>query len=118
MTAMLGACGETEVRPHAPEDSAAVARGRQAAVDLGCGACHTMPGIGWPQGRAGPSLDGFAARAMIAGRLPSRPDVLAAYLRDPQALVPGTAMPAVPMTQGQADDMAAWLYTLDRDDER
>lgn len=86
------------------------ARGKQAIARAGCGACHVIPGIRWPQGQAGPSLEGFAEQGLIAGRLPNRPDLLAAYVRDAPATLPGTTMPAMPLTAAEARDVAAYLY--------
>ena len=40
----------------------AVAQGRQIINRAGCGACHQIPGVAWPEGRLGPSLAGFADR--------------------------------------------------------
>jgi cytochrome c2 len=112
MALLLSACDTPQLVPsEAPVDS--VARGRAVASRLGCGACHAMPGVGWPQGRVGPSLDGFAGRGLIAGRLPNRPDLLARFVRDAPALVPGSAMPAMPMSDADAADIAAWLGSLD-----
>lgn len=111
MGVLLSSCHPTEVRLNQADDRA-IARGRQAAERLGCGACHAMPGIAWPQGKVGPSLGGFGERTMIAGRLPNRPEALALFVRDAPALVPGTAMPAVPMRAEDARDIAAWLQSL------
>ena len=86
-------------------------RGRQAMERVGCGACHDMPGV-WPKGRVGPALGGVARRSLIAGRLPNRPDLLAAFVRDAPRLVPDTAMPAMPLTEEEARDVAAYLYAL------
>lgn len=80
---------------------------------VGCAACHEVPGIDWPQGLAGPSLKGFGASPMIAGRFPNQPEVLTAWLIDAPSLAPETAMPAMPLTEAEARDVAAWLYTLD-----
>lgn len=93
---------------HMPQ--ASVARGMAAIERAGCGACHVIPGIGWPQGQSGPSLAGFADQGLIAGRLPNRPDILAAYLRDAPATLPGTTMPAMPISEREARDIAAFLY--------
>lgn len=85
-------------------------RGKQVIVRAGCGACHVVPGLRWPQGQSGPSLEGFADQGLIAGRLPNRPDLLAAYVRNASATLPGTTMPAMPLTEGEARDVAAYLY--------
>jgi L-cysteine S-thiosulfotransferase len=78
----------------------------------GCTACHQVPGIALATGTVGPSLAGFARRAYIAGRLPNRPMMLTAWLRDPPAIDPETAMPALGLTEPEALDVAAYLYTL------
>lgn len=89
-------------------------RGRLAIERVGCGACHTIEGIRWPQGGSGPALEGFQQRGLIAGRLPNRPDVLAAFVRDAPSLVPDSAMPAMPLTEREARDVAAYLYEIGR----
>jgi mono/diheme cytochrome c family protein len=104
---MLGACNVTQVEPY-EADAHAIARGKAAAQRVGCGACHAIPGL-WPQGTTGPSLTDFARRGMIAGKLPNRPDALAAFLLDPS----GTAMPRQPLTPAEAADIAAYLHSAD-----
>jgi cytochrome c1 len=81
----------------------------------GCGACHRIPGVKWPRGAVGGSLDNLQGQAMIAGRFPNRPEVLIAWLRDAPAMAPDTAMPASRLTKEQARDVAAYLYSLDAD---
>jgi len=88
-------------------------RGRAVIARAGCGACHTIPGI-WPQGEMGPALDRVAQQTLLAGRLPNRPDLLAAFIRDAPRLIPGTAMPAMPIREEEARDAAAYLYSLER----
>lgn len=107
----LAACGASPIERDPPAADA-VARGKEAIVEAGCAACHVIPGISWPRGRVGPPLDGFGDRALIAGRFPNRPDLLAAFLRDAPALVPESAMPPMPLSEGDARDAAAWLATL------
>lgn len=111
MALMLAACDKPAVQPNT-SDPATIERGRAAAARLGCGACHTMPGVDWPQGKVGPALAGFGDRAVFAGRLPNRPEMLARFVTDAPSLVPGTAMPAVPMSDQDAQDIAAWLQSL------
>lgn len=111
MLVMLAACHSPAIEPDAA-DAGTIARGEAAAERLGCGACHAMPGIDWPKGRVGPPLDSFGTRAMVAGRLPNEAPLLAQYVGDAPALVPGSAMPAIPMTEAEARDIAAWLQSL------
>ncbi len=88
------------------------ARGLKVIERVGCGSCHTIPGLFWPKGQAAPPLENLAGRALVAGKLANRPDVLAAFVRDAPALLPATAMPAMPMTEEESRDVAAYLYTL------
>lgn len=86
--------------------------GAQAIAGYGCGACHTVSGVPGARGKVGPALDGVATRAHLAGRLPNDPDTMIRWLEHPQALVPGTGMPEQGVTRRDAQDMAAYLYTL------
>lgn len=88
-------------------------RGRQLVADKGCVACHVFPDVKWPRGRLGPSLDNFGRQGLIAGRLPNQPGVLMQYVRNAPALVPGTAMPAITMSDQEALDVTAYLLTLE-----
>ncbi|WP_374471656.1 c-type cytochrome [Phenylobacterium sp.] len=108
----LAACSDTRVSP-APLAGGDPGRGRTVVAELGCGACHIVPGVSWPRGRVGPSLEGFGARSLIAGRYPNQPPVLIQWVRDAPSLSPRTGMPAIPMTEQEARDVAAYLYTLD-----
>ena len=109
---LLWACQDLAVQPQAVAGADA-GRGRKVIQRVACGACHVIPGVSWPQGRVGPSLDGFAGQALIAGRFPNEPDVLVRWVRDAPSLVPQTGMPAMPITEQEARDVAAYLYTLD-----
>lgn len=100
--------------PQTPVTLASTARGKAAIERVGCAACHTIEGIAWPEGKTAPALAGFDRRALIAGRLPNRPDMLAAFVRDAPALVPGTAMPAMPLSKRESLDVAAYLYASGR----
>lgn len=87
-------------------------QGRAAIKPYGCGACHTIPGVIGARGRVGPSLDGFASRASIAGRFANTPENLVRWIRSPQALEPGSIMPDMGVTEPAARDIAAYLYRL------
>ena len=110
--ALLGACEGEEVPAQLRVIDGSPEFGRALIADYGCTACHAIPGLGAFTGTVGPALDGFGARAYIAGRLPNRPMMLIAWLRDPPAMDPGTAMPALGLTEAEARDVAAYLYTL------
>lgn len=89
-------------------------RGRALIVSgqYGCAACHAISGVRNARGIVGPRLDGFARRSFIAGVAPNRPGQLVAFLQDPPAIAPGTAMPMLGLTETEARDVAAFLYTL------
>lgn len=87
-------------------------RGKAAFVRHGCGACHAIRNVQPAQGQVGPALSGVAARAFLAGRLPNDPQQLTAWIRHPQALQPGVGMPDAGLTEAEARDVAAYLYTL------
>ena len=86
-------------------------RGRQAFVNIGCGGCHTVDGVPQAHGLVGPPLDGIAIRAIIAGKLANNPSNLEHWISSPQSVVPGNAMPDMPMTDRDSRDIAAFLYT-------
>ena len=89
------------------------ARGRREIARLQCGACHEIPGIRAARGSVGPPLEGFARRIYLAGKWPNEPRYLVAWLRDPPAMAPRTAMPALVNDTQSARDIAAYLYTLE-----
>jgi len=86
--------------------------GQLVIAEYGCTACHVIPGVAGFTGTVGPSLDGFGRRAYIGGVLPNRPMMLTAWLRDPPAIDPATAMPALGLSEAEARDVAAYLYSL------
>ena len=87
-------------------------RGARAMVAHGCGACHVIPGVTGARGSVGPPLNGFSERAYVAGVLPNEPGGLVRWLMNPPAHSPETAMPDLGVTEPEARDMAAYLYTL------
>ncbi|MDE2403226.1 MAG: cytochrome c [Sphingomonadales bacterium] len=89
-----------------------VARGEAAVRRFGCTGCHAMSVLRGPSGLVGPPLSGIASRAEIAGSLANTPEHMVAWLRFPQQLRPGCGMPQQPMTEAEARDLAAYLYTL------
>lgn len=87
------------------------ARGEAMFIQYGCGGCHRLAHVRKASGVVGPSLDGIAVRAMIAGKLGNKPDNLERWIRDPQAVSPGTAMPDLDVGERDARDITAFLYT-------
>ena len=87
-------------------------RGKGAIERYGCGACHLVPGVSGARGKVGPSLAGIARRASLAGELANTPDNLLRWIENPQAVKPGTMMPNLGVSEPDARDIAAYLYTL------
>lgn len=85
-------------------------RGVATITTYQCGACHEISGVTNAHGQIGPPLDGIAHRTILAGRLPNTPDNLVRWIRDPQSVDSGTAMPKLGVTEQQARDIAAYLY--------
>ena len=88
------------------------AAGKALIQSYGCGSCHVIPGIRTARGMVGPPLFYYSRRTIIAGELPNTPANLMAWIKNPVAIEPGTAMPDLGVTDSQARDMAAYLYTL------
>ena len=63
--------------------------------------------------KVGPPLRAMGTRRLIAGRLANTPENMVQWLRQPQSIKPGTAMPDMGVTEGHTRDMAAYLATLD-----
>ncbi|HET9572430.1 MAG TPA: cytochrome c oxidase assembly protein [Methyloceanibacter sp.] len=87
-------------------------RGAALIGRIGCGTCHIVPGIPGATGLVGPPLDHMGSRIYIAGVLRNTPDNMIAWLRNPQAIVSGNAMPNMGLDRKQAQDIAGYLYTL------
>ena len=86
--------------------------GKLLLRQFGCGKCHEIPGVADARGRVGPPLEGVADRVYLAGVLANTPENLVAFIRDPRAFHPRTAMPDLGVTEPHARDMAAYLGTL------
>jgi mono/diheme cytochrome c family protein len=87
-------------------------RGIVALRQYGCATCHRIPGVVGADTPVGPSLAHIARRRFIAGIVVNDPQGLIEWLRRPQALHPGSAMPDLGVTERDARDMAAYLYTV------
>ncbi|HZS47517.1 MAG TPA: c-type cytochrome [Blastocatellia bacterium] len=87
-------------------------RGKAAISNFGCGSCHTIPGIAGAEGRVGPPLQGIAGRMYIGGVLTNTPENLMRWIRDPKKIDEKTAMPVIGISESDAKDIAAYLYTL------
>ena len=113
LATVLAACRDDAGPPaHLQVAGGEPERGRSLIQSYGCGTCHTIEGVPGARGRAGPNLSDYASRSMLAGIMPNTPPLLVAWLVDPVAMEPRTAMPAMGITEAEARHIAAYLYTL------
>ncbi len=84
----------------------------QAIQEYGCGTCHKIPGITGADGRVGPKLDDLAGRSLLAGQIPNIPDNLIFWIEHPQFVRPGSDMPEMGVSEEDARNIAAYLYSL------
>ena len=111
---LLGGCvGGNKTRTYRVRMDGNPRQGKQLLQSYGCVSCHTIPGVRGARGVVGPPLMFFSRRTMIAGELPNSPDNLVHWIRDPKSVEAGTAMPNLGVTNDDAHDIAAYLYTLE-----
>jgi cytochrome c2 len=110
---LTAACSETASVQNISIPGADPARGKTTIQRYGCVACHSIPGIGSHGSNVGPPLDKIARRAYLAGVLPNTPAEMVRWLRNPPRVDPRTAMPDMGISEAEAKDIAAYLYTLD-----
>ena len=86
-------------------------RGEALFIQYGCGSCHALHDVRTATGMVGPPLDGVALRVIIGGHLSNTPANMQRWIRDPQHVAPGTAMPDLHVGAADARDITAFLYT-------
>ncbi|HEY8592446.1 MAG TPA: c-type cytochrome [Sphingomicrobium sp.] len=86
-------------------------RGEAMFIQYGCGSCHHMTAVRNATGMVGPPLDTIGLRAIVGGRLANNPANMEKWIRDPQQVSPGTAMPDLNVGAQDARDITAFLYT-------
>jgi cytochrome c2 len=102
----------TRLRAHAATAAGGdPARGEAMFIQYGCGSCHALTNVRTATGMVGPPLDGIALRVIVAGRLANTPGNMQRWIRDPQQISPGTAMPDLNVGETDARDITAFLYT-------
>jgi cytochrome c len=107
-----GCTGGTVVNGYSTYTGGNIHAGKALLQAYGCGSCHVIPGVPGARGLVGPPLLFWARRTYIAGELPNTPDNLVKWIEAPPSVEPGTAMPTLGVSEQQARDMAAYLYTI------
>jgi cytochrome c len=87
-------------------------RGATLIKQYQCGSCHLIPKVSDASGNVGPPLLHVGTRTYIAGFIHNSPDNMSRWIQDPQAALPGNAMPRTGVTPEDARDITAFLYTL------
>jgi cytochrome c len=77
----------------------------------GCMGCHAIPGIPGADGEVGPPLSGLVHRVYIGGVATNSADHLVQWITSPQSLSPQTVMPPSGISEAEARDIAAYLYS-------
>jgi cytochrome c len=106
---VLAAC---VLPPNAVSTGGDSATGGQDLYRLGCGSCHTIPGIVGAHGKVGPSLEGIASHSYVAGQLSNQPPNLERWIQHPHSVHPDSLMPELGVTESQSRNIAAYLYSL------
>jgi len=98
-------------RQPAPEDPQALA-GRRVFESTACINCHAVRGT-VADGRFGPDLTHLMSRATIAsGAAENTPDNLRLWLRNPDAIKPGSLMPAMQVSDSDLDALVRYMQSL------
>jgi cytochrome c oxidase subunit 2 len=96
--------------PAHPSES--VAKGRRIFETTACINCHTVSGT-VANGRFGPDLTHLMSReTLAAGIVPNTRENLRRWIKDPDQLKLGSLMPAMKLTDGELDQVTAYLESL------
>ena len=107
----LSACSDDTTKPSRLVTNGNPARGKTALTSYGCVACHTIPGVQGSNSLTAPPLIGISERSYLAGMVENTPDNLRLWIQHPRKINPHTAMPEQGVTDQDASDIAAYLYT-------
>jgi cytochrome c oxidase subunit 2 len=89
-----------------------VAAGRRVFETTACINCHAVDGTP-ANGRFGPDLTHLMSRATIAsGAAENTTDKLRLWLEDPDAIKPGTLMPAMKLSDADLDALVRYMESL------
>jgi cytochrome c oxidase subunit 2 len=89
-----------------------VSEGRRVFETTACINCHSLAGT-MATGRFGPDLTHLMSRETIAaGAALNTPENLRLWIRNPDAIKPGSLMPAMQLNDRDLDALTAYLETL------
>jgi len=110
VAALLAGC-DAHLPEQEPLTGGNARNGKDLVRQTGCGSCHTIKGIPGASATVGPSLEDVKKRTYLAGRLENKPANLIKWIRNPREIDPKTAMPQLDLSEAQARDIAAYLYS-------
>jgi len=91
---------------------ASVAAGKRVFETTACINCHAIAGTN-ANGRFGPDLTHLMSRATIAsGAAQNTPQNLRVWIQNPNAIKPGSLMPAMQLSDADLDAMVSYMETL------
>lgn len=103
---------DAQLAPGAEPTSPELLRGRDVLLGSTCVMCHNITGTD-ASGVVGPDLTHVASRRWIgAGALPNDAARIAAWISDPQAIKPGTHMPATQLGGPDLTAVSNYLASL------
>jgi cytochrome c2 len=90
-----------------------IEKGKKLLATKGCNACHTFGNVDLGLPRA--SLEGARAMNQLAPNLRyvkerTRPDVIVAWIQNPQQIAPGTIMPPSGLSREEAEQIRDYLF--------
>ena len=95
-----------------PVDNPQLHAGRDVFFSTSCVNCHAIKETK-ANGRFGPDLTHLMSRETLgAGVVPNSLENLRVWVRDPQRMKPGALMPNMQLTDGELDQMVAYLASL------
>jgi len=98
-------------REPAKEDASAIA-GRRVFEATACINCHTVRGTA-ANGRFGPDLTHLMSRTTLAsGAAENTPENLRLWLKDPDAIKPGSLMPAMQLSDAELEALVRYMQSL------
>ena len=87
-------------------------QGQRIFETTACMNCHTVAGTA-ANGRFGPDLTHLMSRDTIAaGAAPNTPENLRLWIRNPEAIKPGSLIPAMELNDQELDALTSYLETL------
>jgi cytochrome c oxidase subunit 2 len=93
-------------------EDGSVTRGRRIFEGTACINCHTVRGTA-ANGRFGPDLTHLMSRSTIAsGAAKNTPENLRLWLKDPDAIKPGSLMPAMQLSDAELDALVQYMLSL------